>query len=176
MNLANFWGVSMKIDLTWLKSHPHETREYYWKQRIDDITLAGQPIRFEDYIKVQLSLTNTGRFIVGPGTIKTVLGLQCGKCLQPYSFPLEVDFHVQLCEADPGHGAREEDCIVFKGNEVDLGPIILENIIVNLPLKQVCREDCPGFCPRCGADLGREKCRCQDEEIDPRWDVLRRLL
>jgi len=167
----------MKLDLRWLKNHPNETQEFYLEEEADDLTLAGERIIFKDKITVHLVLTNTGRLIVGSGDIQTVLGLQCGRCLQAYSLPLATDFNVQLCEENLAQGLQEdEDFILFKGNEVDLDPVIVENILVNLPLRRLCSEDCPGFCPRCGVDLRQEKCRCENEETDPRWEVLKKLL
>jgi uncharacterized protein len=59
--------------------------------------------------------------------------------------------------------------------EFDLLPIVRERIILALPLKPLCREDCKGLCPHCGASRNTESCDCTDERQDERWSQLRKL-
>jgi uncharacterized protein len=62
------------------------------------------------------------------------------------------------------------------GNELDTTSLIEESILVSIPMKPVCREDCPGLCPGCGALLAEETCDCPDPTIDIRLAPLRKLL
>jgi uncharacterized protein len=50
-----------------------------------------------------------------------------------------------------------------------------EELLLATPAYPVCKADCKGMCPSCGARLGEEACDCATEEVDPRWDALRRL-
>jgi len=47
---------------------------------------------------------------------------------------------------------------------------------LSIPMKLLCREDCQGICPGCGANLNQEACRCGEKPGDPRWEKLRELL
>jgi uncharacterized protein len=59
--------------------------------------------------------------------------------------------------------------------ELDLRPAIREQWILAAPTFALCREDCRGFCARCGADLNAGPHECVHEEADPRWEALRKL-
>jgi DUF177 domain-containing protein len=63
----------------------------------------------------------------------------------------------------------------YDGEEVDLTPLIREQTLLALPTRPLCREDCRGLCPRCGANLNQGDCGCPTEAGDPRLSVLRSL-
>ncbi|MFN3694656.1 MAG: YceD family protein, partial [Ignavibacterium sp.] len=57
-------------------------------------------------------------------------------------------------------------------DKIDFDNDVREFAILAIPMKKLCKEDCKGLCPRCGADLNFEQCTCPKEEIDPRWEKL----
>ncbi|MBQ7217580.1 MAG: DUF177 domain-containing protein, partial [Synergistaceae bacterium] len=59
------------------------------------------------------------------------------------------------------------------GRVLDVMPQIEESIYTLIPTKILCREDCKGLCPNCGADLNYGECSCRNENIDPRLEALR---
>jgi uncharacterized protein len=64
---------------------------------------------------------------------------------------------------------------LVEGDEVDLTEIIREQILLNLPEQVLCKEDCKGLCPQCGANRNLIDCDCGEDEIDPRWAALKNL-
>ncbi|HQP29583.1 MAG TPA: DUF177 domain-containing protein, partial [Syntrophales bacterium] len=58
---------------------------------------------------------------------------------------------------------------------LDLDPIVYEQILLQIPLKILCREDCRGLCPHCGANLNDGPCRCPEEAVDGRFSALKKL-
>ena len=86
-----------------------------------------------------------------------------------YSSGLEFGKDTRL-ESDDGFMPVEVD---FFGRTLDLAPQIWETLLLLFPSKVLCREDCAGLCPRCGADLNEGPCSCGGEELDPRLEVLR---
>jgi uncharacterized metal-binding protein YceD (DUF177 family) len=68
--------------------------------------------------------------------------------------------------------AREGESYPIRGEHIDLAPLTREALLLNLPLAPLCREDCAGLCPRCGADLNAGPCGCGSDERDPRWAIL----
>jgi uncharacterized protein len=66
--------------------------------------------------------------------------------------------------------------VVFLEGEVfDTRPLLVEQLQLNVPMKPVCREDCRGLCPQCGADLSQGDCSCGGQPPDPRWAALAAL-
>ena len=114
------------------------------------------------------------------GTINAEVEVLCDRCLAAVRLPLEVEFdtafvpqaaeagraeNVELLTADMGLAA-------YEGDAVDLDELVREQIMLALPSRRLCREECKGLCPKCGADLNAGECDCERGEVDPRWSAL----
>jgi uncharacterized protein len=64
---------------------------------------------------------------------------------------------------------------VFDGEALDVDEIVKEQILLAVPTRMLCREDCKGICPQCGVDKNTGECNCETKEIDPRWAALKNL-
>ena len=64
---------------------------------------------------------------------------------------------------------------VFDGESIDVDEIVKEQILLAVPARTLCREDCQGMCPECGVDLNTGQCNCAVDEVDPRWAALKDL-
>jgi uncharacterized protein len=127
------------------------------------------------------------------GRMSCRIELSCVRCLEP--FPMDVAEELDLLylpqstnvgPADensengqdaPGHGLEPEELAVsfYRDDRIDLSQMILEQIVLALPMKPLCKADCLGLCPQCGANRNLSSCACVIEETDPRWAPLRTL-
>lgn len=100
--------------------------------------------------------------------VKTKVLLECSRCLDIYPQELEFSYEEVYTE-EPfriiGKLTEEDFKYTIENNIVDVSKSVRENIIMNLPIKPLCREDCKGLCPICGKNLNREKCNCSLEDI-----------
>jgi uncharacterized protein len=98
----------------------------------------------------------------------------CRRCAVPVSGVLSVKVRERF--GDPAGGATaDEDFYPIVDDHIDLGPLVRDAIVLELPMAPLCREDCAGLCPQCGADRNEAPCGCV-APTDPRWanlDVLR---
>lgn len=107
--------------------------------------------------------------------------LECSRCLVPYDFRSDEGFSLVLYRHQPGTpeeqelGRDELDVYFYEEPEVPVAPIVEERIQMAVPMKPLCREDCRGLCPHCGADLNQGNCGCRAETLDPRWEALQKL-
>ena len=119
------------------------------------------------------------------GTLSVHLPQRCARCLEPFVLDLERSFTQYLMRTsseDPEHAEdgeieltlRDLDRSTLVGDEVDLGGVLREELLLAMPTKVVCKEDCKGICGGCGAELNHEECTCEPE-IDPRWEALKGL-
>ncbi|MCA1615597.1 MAG: DUF177 domain-containing protein [Acidobacteria bacterium] len=115
------------------------------------------------------------------GQIQTSVELRCDRCLGPAPLPVNVEFAALFgqaaeasAEATELHG-EDLDFSVYEGDSINLDEIVREQILLALPLRQLCRDDCKGLCMTCRADLNTQTCGCQHGEIDPRWAALKEL-
>ena len=102
----------------------------------------------------------------------------CARCSKPIvsTTTAEFDFPV-LSDVRSSSDDREDDSgIVISGNEVDVTQAVLDALVLEMPMRYLCDENCKGFCPNCGADLNREECKCKNDNIDPRLAVLKKFI
>ena len=74
--------------------------------------------------------------------------------------------------------AEEEINITYLSSDthiIDLSNDVRDYMILSIPMKRLCNEDCKGLCVKCGSDLNEKQCECEDSEIDDRWKVLTEL-
>ena len=96
------------------------------------------------------------------------LTFNCSRCLTS----VEMNFNKKLNKMLLAKESDDLDTIVIVKNQLDLVETIKEEIIVSLPTQVLCSEDCKGLCPVCGINLNYETCSCEDEKIDPRFEIL----
>lgn len=123
----------------------------------------SRPIKFDGYLsrkKGDLKLI---------GDINAEVLLNCSRCTKV--FPYEVNIHIEEELSDT------EDCesISIDADNIDIYEIIENNIIIELPVKRLCDENCKGLCQTCGKDLNLEQCSCADLYVDPRLEKLSQM-
>jgi len=110
-------------------------------------------------------------------TIRASYLRECDRCLaetrKEVSIPMDIYFRMAL----DGGAAGDDDDIEMRALHHDQEAIALDEevrqtILLEIPLKVLCSEGCLGICARCGVDLNKERCRCDESEIDPRWAKL----
>ena len=116
------------------------------------------------------------------GAVKTTLEMPCGRCLEPFTMPVDqtFDLRYQPRARNTGDGEREieEDDLTtafYDNDAIDLGQLMREQLYLALPMKPLCREDCGGLCAICGTNLNRGTCECKREWEDPRFAALNAL-
>jgi uncharacterized metal-binding protein YceD (DUF177 family) len=131
--------------------------------------------------RVELSYERGGGAFFFHGELDGEFQTQCHQCLTDVTCRVSGDFDVVVkrrggrqAEVDEEDDASE-DLVELSPTEhvVSFDQHIYENLIVNIPMQVLCREDCKGLCPQCGIDRNKESCGC-GEATDPRWDALRK--
>lgn len=178
----------MHVDVSCLKGVRGEKISI--QRTLDEKFLASSFFKGLTFIglpAVSLQLTNTGNSILVQGEIRGSVLVSCSRCLREfkYSFiaPVEELFYQQdyppLIDANPlkEKGLSFEEIISnhYTGNVIDLTEVLQQSILLHLPLKPLCDEACRGLCEVCGANLNDGDCGCHIEQIDPRWEALKKL-
>lgn len=117
---------------------------------------------FHEPVQHRLDATLLNDALLVTGRVWTEGLVRCSRCLKEFKQPIEVRDFIAHCP-------RTQDDIV------DLTPEIRENIILEIPQKPLCREDCKGLCPVCGCDWNERKCKCKQPSADMRWAGLDNL-
>lgn len=123
-----------------------------------------------DFFKVEDNILLTG-------IVRYVYAETCARCLTEFENTSETKF-----EAIVGRKREDEEeesdeiKLVMEDGCVNLDETIKQMIYLSMPMKAVCKADCKGICPTCGVNLNVEKCKCEDNITDPRFEKLKNLL
>ncbi len=175
----------MKVLLNSLKNAPGGTKKYQLQ--------VLPPDEFQDTVKpaqVEFTASYTGSGVLVTGNLETVYHTSCDRCLKATRQEVSIGFQEEFRQRESEPVSEEEDdeqeseivldeeelnIDYFSGNELDLSDFFRQMTILALPPKVVCRHDCPGLCPHCGADLATESCQCEQVDMDPRMAKLQKL-
>lgn len=135
------------------------------------IELPGEEIKILEPIKFDGELKMVDDVVSLYGNITTKLELECSRCLKNFSIDVNTDIDEKF-----SNNYKEDDSIaLIEGDILDVADAIVSNVISTLPIKRLCVEQCKGLCQQCGADLNIDKCRCDDSNIDIRFEKLKDL-
>jgi uncharacterized protein len=110
--------------------------------------------------------------------VHTAADFSCDRCTVPFTAPLDARYRMHYIwngeDASP-YDAAEVQVIPQGGSVIDITEDVRQTVLIAVPLKLLCRQDCLGLCPHCGKDLNEGPCGCTSEEFDTRWEKLRAL-
>ncbi len=133
-------------------------------------------------LKVCLKIAKEFDHIRVGGSVETSLNLKCARCLTEYRMDIESPFNIFYMRAegiaqDEDVELAEEDLIstTYEGDEIDFTAEISEQVILAIPFKPLCREDCRGLCSVCGTDLNETECTCSRDNMNFKFSALKNL-
>jgi uncharacterized protein len=164
---------SFVVNVASLRGHPGQKLSRQLEAEMEGLEGSWAQVPQGAAVRVQLDLEAASGGIVAVGSIRAPWVGECRRCLGPAQGELDIEVAELFVEKASGIG-DEELVYFFTGEQLDLAPMIRELVILELPTAPLCRPDCAGLCPRCGAELANGPCSCKPE-IDPRWVALSQL-
>jgi uncharacterized protein len=118
---------------------------------------------FPDGVQLEAEYRFDGEGVIVTGSFAGATPVECARCLKPLKYPVSLKF-AEYFSRQPEEGMYE-----FSGEEIDLDQMLGDNVVLSLPMRFLCREDCKGLCPLCGKDLNKGACGCkpQIDETNP---------
>jgi len=130
-----------------------------------EVTLAPAGLRFDGHID------RSGSDFLLRGRLAGGLSTVCARCLEPATLPIDVEVSVMYTEHDEGAEADDDDedleapdVIRFSEGIIDLSGELREEILLALPVRVLCREDCAGLCSVCGGNRNANPCTCEEKQ------------
>ncbi|HUP04901.1 MAG TPA: DUF177 domain-containing protein [Bryobacteraceae bacterium] len=161
------------------------------KIRFDEIFQAGRIDFSEEDLEQGSPLRVTGSAELLPetegqlriqGRYSVEMTAQCDRCLGRARFPLDASFDLyyrpsseMVSEEELEIDEGEVEIGFYEGEGIELGEILLEQVLLALPMQRVCSDLCKGICPVCGGNRNEVACDCSAEKADDRWGALRNL-
>jgi uncharacterized protein len=170
--MTNPWLVPVAI----LRRNVGSTRHEHREGRLDQLSVAGVSVPRDADVILDVTLSSVIGGVEVIGTVRAPWEAECRRCLQAVTGQLVASVRELYQPADPKLGVdAAEETYELGSDYLDLAPLARDAILLDLPLAPLCRDDCAGLCPTCGADLNEGTCDCSSEVIDPRWVALEAL-
>ena len=142
------------------------------------IDLSAEEVNFERpfYSPVRISghVSDNSGMVRLSGVIEAEVSTRCARCAKPVAYHKAVNVDFML--ATTLEGEDVDDIFVIESDDIELDDIFVPELIMDMEMSVLCREDCAGLCPKCGKNLNEGQCACDRREIDPRLEKLRQLL
>ncbi len=155
---------------------PDEGLELELQQQVDSEAVISP-------VTAHLKIEKVGSEVIVKGDLNADIRIECSRCLKEFfsiiNILVDVVYHpVEELKGEEKHEVRAEelDMDFYTGDELDIDSLINEQMVLNLPMKPLCNDQCKGICVKCGADLNAGECACEKKKTDPRLEVLKKLL
>lgn len=173
---------SLRFPISSISNRGHVFETFPLIEDVQPPQTPGVPVT---EIKVKGRIDVVGREYHVRGEISAVFTEGCYRCLEPVRIPIVCDVfwifkeqqtnfflevsHIEDIEEGKIWARWIEKTLqeTFAGPEIDLSPYVWEELVFALPSRFLCKENCLGLCPRCGASLNHERCTCSqaDNEV-----------
>jgi uncharacterized protein len=161
---------ALLVNVADLLRRPASRKEVHVQVPSEGFTVVDSSVPAGAPVDVDLELESLTDGIVVTGHVRAPWEASCRRCLGPAAGTLDVDVQ-ELYQPHP----ESDDAFPLDGDLLDLEPVVREALLLELPLAPLCRPDCAGLCPECGADRNVTDCGHRPQPTDLRWGALDEL-
>lgn len=171
----------MLIDVSQIKNNLGKTEEIELEKNLSDsLNWQGDEVIFSQPVMLKAVAEGYEDGIIHlQGELSTEISVCCSRCLKPFQYPIRTDFEGEFLQMGKASSETEEGEVprqFYSGDFLQLEGLVKENIYLSLPMKFLCIQECKGLCPHCGIRFEVEECICDQEQVDPRFEILKQLL
>lgn len=166
----------MQIELTKVLSQDGNSQQLTVHLDFEEISVQGERFRVTETAPVELTITNSGKgVLVIEGTVGVRAAIPCARCLEEvsYEFALAFERKVDMKLSAEEREAAEEEYNFIEKDHLNVDTLVQNELLINWPIRVLCKEDCKGICSRCGANLNHGECGCDREALDPRMAAIK---
>lgn len=162
----------MRIDLRQLFDIVGERKTFDLSLCFSDEEYNGEH-PFQTPVKVSGQIENKAQVVRLVFSVKFVLKLHCDRCMEEFERAYDFSFqHVLVRKLNTDN----DEYVVCEDSQLDIDELVRADLFLELPTKVLCKEDCKGLCGQCGKNLNFDSCECEKKSIDPRLEILGKLL
>lgn len=165
----------MIIDVSELIKKKKVKEEVNYSFELKDFDHFGDLIKFADSVKFNGFISIDSDIIYLDGVLVLKLKFICSRCLKDFIYPLQIAIH-EVFSSNPEIVKNDEEIIFINNDNIDISEVAEANILMSIPIKKLCKEDCMGLCQHCGTDLNLSTCNCKNTQTDERLTKLKDLL
>ncbi len=165
----------MTVDLKRYFLHDTPWEESTVTLDLSDVLENGTPI-FPEAAEAAVRIRGFAGSAALLAQVSYVLRKPCDRCGEMTERRYRGEFTHTVVQSMNGGEPDGDEYVLAPDGKVELDELLREDVLLDLPGKFLCREDCKGLCPRCGKNLNQGDCGCPKQEVDPRLAALQALL
>ncbi|MDD4188710.1 MAG: DUF177 domain-containing protein [Eubacteriales bacterium] len=162
----------MKIDISDIIKNQGASLDIFFNEKIPESDNKAFNCVFDRPVKFTGTLENNGGELLLQADLDTVYSSACDRCAEPMESQIALKVEEEIVTGDK---AEADEIYVYDGKYLDIGKIIMDNILLKLPMKQLCKSTCKGLCPKCGCNLNEKQCNCGDGDANMHFGVLKNI-
>ncbi len=139
-----------------------------------ELEISPEELAIEGTVRCEGEITNAGDVLLLHAVLKAQVHRVCGRCLKEFTAQTEAEVIEKFYP--PSAENIEKDAFVYDSDVLDITEPLREGLLLAEPLQALCKPDCRGLCPKCGADLNEGDCGCDRFSIDPRLAALKQFI
>ena len=153
----------IRINVAEIKKRLVGSKEFSYELTPDELGITEADLKITAPVVLKGMVENAGDVILLKAEAATEIERTCGRCLKVYT-------------EKAGAENIENDAFIYESDLLDITEPVRESLLLAVPLQALCREDCRGLCPVCGADRNEGDCGCDTTSVDPRLAALKQFI
>lgn len=167
---------TLLVDVSKIRKNTDEKINFKQEESFEPVESRTNRIEFASPVKFDLVIESADEDVLVKGHLKVELKLICGRCAKPFVSKLELETKEIFYRSSHIRDEDESEEFMVEDEKIDVGRLAEQSLILSLPMKIVCSDDCKGLCANCGINLNEGDCGCKTEHLDPRLSKLKDLL
>ena len=148
----------MFISVSGALANPGQTYPLEATTSLPEMEVVGDPVKFEDIV-IKGEVIGSEDSVNVAATITAVAHARCSRCLEPMTMPVTATVDENFVRTpDP----EDPDQYELVGHQIDLDPLVTDALLLEIPIRFLCSEDCKGLCPVCGVNRNLVSCTCHE--------------
>ena len=164
----------IKVNVAEIKRHLTGKKLLQFDVEPSELDIAETELPVEGAIHISGEISNVGDVLLLKARVSAAVNRVCSRCLKDFTAESSADVLEKFYPS--GSQGVENDAYVYEADIVDITEPLRESLLLAEPLRALCKEDCLGICPVCGADRNVHPCSCDTSTIDPRLAALKQFI
>lgn len=160
----------MKVDISEIVKVNGASVNIELNEVLDDLISVESDLVFTTPVNFIGQLVNVNGILKLDGQLKVEYADKCFRCLKDVSNCIDIKVKENFFN---GEKVVNDEEYTYQGNSILIDKVLVDNVVLNLPMKQLCRKSCKGLCTKCGCDLNENNCECTDQELYPKMEALK---
>lgn len=164
----------IKLNVAEIRKKLVGERAFNYELEPSELEISSEELELIGAVQAAGRMSNVGDVLLLEASLKAEVKRCCGRCLKEFTAVTQAEVVEKFYQASAEN--IENDAFVYDSDVIDITDPLRESLLLAEPMQALCKEDCKGLCPVCGADLNQGDCGCDKLVVDPRLAALKQFI